>query len=72
MMETICRNFLQLFLVGVMNSHLIFSVGCFSLLDLIQMNSFTMNFAVHSLIPMHPNETVEEYNKKNATKVALI
>lgn len=33
------------------------------------MNSFTMNYAVHALIPMGDRETVDEYNKKNATKV---
>jgi len=52
MMETICRNFLQLFLVG--------------------MNSFTMSYAVHTLIPMAENESVEEYNKKNATKIRRV
>ena len=34
-----------------------------------QMNSFTMSFAVHTLIPMQENEQLDDYNKKNATKV---
>jgi len=28
-----------------------------------------MSYAVHTLIPMAENETMEDYNKKNATKV---
>jgi hypothetical protein len=35
------------------------------------MNSFTMSFAVHTLIPVQQNEQLEDYNKKNATKVHL-
>ena len=38
-------------------------------LFLVGLDSITMNFAIQRLVPMEPHQTLNEYNKVNATKV---
>ena len=39
-------------------------------LFLVGMDGLTMNFAIQKLVPMEANQTLNEYNKVNATKVS--
>jgi len=39
-------------------------------LFLVGMDGLTMNFAIQKLVPMDANQTLNEYNKVNATKVS--
>lgn len=39
-------------------------------LFLVGMDGLTMNFAIQKLVPMEAGQTLNEYNKVNATKVS--
>lgn len=41
-------------------------------LFLVGMDGLTMNFAIQKLVPMEANQTLNEYNKVNATKVSIL
>lgn len=68
MVESICKHFLQLFLAGVRSVSLSKLVGNLIII-IVQYDGIALNYAIHKLIPLQEGQTLEEYNKKNATKV---